>query len=451
MDKAQKIKQLISEQVKEFYQARHMVKKFIPGETWISYAGRVFDEKEIQALVDSSLDFWLTLGPHGKEFEQRLAQYIKARFCILANSGSSANLLALTGLTSHLIEKPILPGSEIITLAAGFPTTVAPIFQCNCIPVFVDILGNTKNIDPSKLEEALSPKTRAVMIAHTLGNPFDIDAVSAFCKKHDLYLIEDNCDALGSEYRGKKTGNFGHVATQSFYPAHHITLGEGGAVLTNDAKLKRAILSFRDWGRDCWCDPGKDNTCGTRFAGMHGELPTGYDHKYVYAHLGYNLKPLDLQAAIGCAQLEKLPQFTQARRKNFETFHNAFKKYEDYFILPEATQNSSPSWFGFMLTVRDGADFTRKEIIDHLESRKIQTRMLFGGNLIKQPALIEAKKRGFSYRISGDLIHTDKVAQDAFWFGVYPGLTQEEIEYMINTIDDFMATKHSKKVLIKQK
>jgi len=438
MSRNGQIRQQIADLVAELYRTEHVRKEFVPGQTPISYAGRVYDEKEIQALVDSSLDFWLTLGPYGEQFERKLADYVGTRFCVLTNSGSSANLLALGSLTSPLLkDKRILPGSEIITVAAGFPTTVTPIIQYGCVPVFVDVTEDTKNIDVTQLETARSDKTRAVMIAHTLGNPFDVDAVTAFCKKHDLFLIEDNCDALGSEYKGRKTGSFGHVATESFYPAHHITLGEGGAVFTGNAVIKKALESLRDWGRDCWCAPGKENTCGKRFEAQYGDLPFGYDHKYVYSHFGYNLKPLDIQAAFGCVQLDKLPGFVEARRRNFQTFYDALARYEDVFVLPKATPGSNPSWFGFILTVREKAGFERKDIVNFLEGRKIQTRMLFGGNLTKQPAFDEMRKQGQGYRIVGDLQNTEKIVQNTFWFGVYPGLTEVQIDYIVESFKEF--------------
>lgn len=441
MDRQQEIRQQINELITEFHSLKHAKKAFIPGETFISYAGRVFDEREIQYLAQSSLDFWLTLGPEGMKFEKRLADFIGVRFCRSVNSGSSANLIAFGALTSPLMkDKRIEPGSEVITIAAGFPTTVTPIIQYNCIPVFVDVTEETKNIDVSLLREALSSKTRAVMIAHTLGNPFDLDAVTEFCRKHDLFLIEDNCDALGSEYKGKRTGSFGHIATESFYPAHHITMGEGGAVFTDDAVLKKVVDSLRDWGRDCWCEPGKSDTCGKRFSSQYGDLPYGYDHKYVYSHFGYNLKPLDIQAAIGLAQLEKLPSFIQARKKNFKSFYQALEKYENRLILPRATEGADPSWFGFPITVRDNAGFTRDEFVTFLESRKIQTRTLFGGNLIKQPAFAELKGTG-RYRVIGDLRHTDRIMNNTFWFGVYPGLTPPMVSYIIDSCCEFLNVK----------
>jgi len=431
---------------------------FIPGKSRINYAGRVYDEKEMINLVDASLDFWLTTGRYAEKFEKNFAKFLGVKYCSLTNSGSSANLLAFMALTSpKLGDRCIQKGDEVITVAAGFPTTVAPIIQFGAVPVFVDVTLPTYNIDCDLLETALSPKTKAVMLAHTLGNPFDIERVLAFCQKHNLWLIEDNCDALGSTYNSKLktqnpklktsshptpntqnsklqyTGSFGHISTFSFYPPHHITMGEGGAVCTNDIELKRLVESFRDWGRDCWCAPGRDNTCGKRFSQQLGELPYGYDHKYVYSHFGYNLKVTDMQAAIGCAQLEKLPAFVEARRKNFKMLYEGLKDLEDRFILPEATPDSDPSWFGFLLTVREDAGFTRDEIVKHLEEHNIQTRMLFSGNLTRHPCFAYMKE-GKDYRIAGNLINTDKIMRDSFWLGVYPGMTEEMIDFMIQTI-----------------
>jgi CDP-6-deoxy-D-xylo-4-hexulose-3-dehydrase len=441
MSREQELRGQISDLVAEFYRIHHAEKEFVPGQTPVSYAGRVFDEREIQALVQSSLDFWLTLGPEAEKLERNLAKFIGTRFCRLVNSGSSANLLAFGALTSHLLKgRRILPGSEVITVAAGFPTTVTPIFQYNCVPVFIDVEAATKNVDVSQLEAAVSEKTRAVMLAHTLGNPFDVDAVLAFCEKYDLFLVEDNCDALGSTYKGRKTGSFGHVATESFYPAHHMTMGEGGAVFTSDAVINKIVDSLRDWGRDCWCASGKENTCGKRFEAQYGSLPYGYDHKYVYSHLGYNLKPLDIQAAIGLVQLEKIPSFIEARKRNFSRFYAALKKYETFIALPQATAHSEPSWFGFTITVRDDAGFTRDDMVQFLEGRKIQTRMLFGGNLIKQPAIVQLKDQN-KYRVVGPLSNTEKVLSGAFWIGVYPGLTEKHMEYIIGTFDDFFKSR----------
>ncbi len=406
----------------------------------------MYDEKDMINLVDSSLDFWLTAGRFAEKFEKEFAKFLGVKYCLLTNSGSSANLLAFMSLTSpKLGERRIQKNDEVITVAAGFPTTVAPIIQYGAIPVFVDVTLPTYNIDCDHLEAALSPKTKAVMLAHTLGNPFDIERILAFCRKHNLWLIEDNCDALGSTYNStlntqhstrSYTGTFGHLSTFSFYPPHHITMGEGGAVCTNDIELKRLVESFRDWGRDCWCAPGKDNTCGKRFSQQLGELPCGYDHKYVYSHFGYNLKVTDMQAAIGCAQLEKLPAFIDTRKKNFKMLYDSLKDLENRFILPEATPNSEPSWFGFLLTVRKNAGFTRDEIVRHLEENNIQTRMLFSGNLTRHPCFASMKE-GKDYRIASDLINTDKIMRDSFWIGVYPGMGEEMIGFMVEKIRSF--------------
>ncbi len=418
-----------------YYEFRHRdFKPFAAGDR-IPYAGRVFDEKEISNLIDASLDFWLTTGRYAERFEQEFAGFLGVQHCSLTNSGSSANLLAFMALTSpKLGERRILPGDEVITVAAGFPTTVAPIIQFGAVPVFVDVTLPTYNIDVTRLVAALSNRTKAVMVAHTLGNPFDLAAVSAFCDKHDLWLIEDNCDALGSRYlldgRWRYTGTIGHIGTSSFYPPHHMTMGEGGAVYTSDTTLKRLVESFRDWGRDCWCPSGHDNTCGNRFTQQFGELPHGYDHKYVYSHFGYNLKVTDMQAAIGCAQLEKLPSFIESRKKNWKQLREGLSALEDRLILPEATENSDPSWFGFLLTVRGGG-VNRDRIVRHLEGKGIQTRMLFAGNLIKHPCFDEMRKNGVGYRVVGDLSITDTIMRDTFWVGVYPGMTEQMLEYMV--------------------
>ena len=414
---------------------------FKPGDR-IPYAGRVFDAQEVETLVDSSLDFWLTTGRYAEKFEKDFAALIGVEHCSLTNSGSSANLLAFMALTSpKLGERRIKKGDEVVTVAAGFPTTVAPIIQYGAVPVFVDVSFPTYNIDCSQLESALSGKTKAVMVAHTLGNPFDIATVKSFCDRHNLWLIEDNCDALGSRYLYKGawryTGTIGDIGTSSFYPPHHMTMGEGGAVYTDDSQLKRLVESFRDWGRDCWCPSGKDNTCGNRFGQQFGELPYGYDHKYVYSHFGYNLKVTDMQAAIGCAQLEKVPGFIESRKKNWKLLREGLAGLEDRFILPEATENSDPSWFGFLLTVKKEAGFTRDKIVNHLESKGIQTRMLFAGNLIKHPCFDEMRKEGKGYRVIGDLTRTDRIMNDTFWVGVYPGMTDEMAGYMIGIIVDF--------------
>ncbi|GFP29959.1 lipopolysaccharide biosynthesis protein RfbH [Candidatus Hakubella thermalkaliphila] len=432
----------ISLDVKLFYEVFHDARRFDPARDRVPYAGRVFDEKEVQAAVDAALDFWLTLGPHGDRFQKTLAEFLGVRSSVLVNSGSSANLVAFAALTSHKLgERRIRPGDEVITVAAGFPTTVNPILQYGCVPVFVDSDTKTGNIEVSYLEEALSERTRAVMLAHTLGNPFDADAVTEFCQRHGLWLIEDNCDALGSLYKGKLTGTFGDLSTQSFYPPHHLTMGEGGAVnIVREAQLKPIVESFRDWGRDCWCDSGKENTCGKRFGWRLGELPEGYDHKYIYSHIGYNLKPLDIQAAIGCEQLAKLPFFVEARRRNWKRLLDRVRPFEEFLELPEATPGSEPSWFGFMVLVRTEAPFTRKDIVEHLENHKIQTRMLFGGNLARQPAYLKAGNGSnrLPFRIVGNLRGADRLMNDAFFLGVYPGLTDVHIDYMIQVLSDFL-------------
>jgi CDP-6-deoxy-D-xylo-4-hexulose-3-dehydrase len=428
----------------KYYEFKHAPKKpFVPGDR-ISYAGRVFDHREIAALVDSSLDFWLTTGRYAQKFEKEFAAFLGVKHCSLTNSGSSANLLAFMALTSpQLGDKRIQRGDEVITVAAAFPTTVAPIIQFGAIPVFVDISLPTYNIDCDLLEQALSPRTKAVMVAHTLGNPFDLKRVKTFCDAHGLWLIEDNCDALGSKYRigseWKYTGTFGHIGTSSFYPPHHMTMGEGGAVYTNDATLHRLVESFRDWGRDCWCPSGKDDTCKHRFDRQFGELPAGYDHKYVYSHFGYNLKVTDMQAAIGCAQLEKLPSFVEARRKNWHMLREGLADLAHKFVLPEATADADPSWFGFLLTVRDGVGFTRDDIVCYLESKGIQTRMLFAGNFVKHPCFDEMRKSGEGYRIASSIEITDRIMRDTFWVGVYPGMTEQMLAHVAGSIRSFSA------------
>ena len=417
---------------------------FVPGETTIGYAGRVYDEEELVNLVESSLEFWLTAGRFSRDFERQLAASYGLRHASLVNSGSSANLLAFSALTSHeWKERRILPGDEVITVAAGFPTTVSPLLQYGAVPVFLDITIPGYNLDTSMLEAALSPRTRAVMVAHTLGNPFDLDRVVEFCRRHDLWLVEDNCDANGSLFRGRKTGTFGDLATLSFYPPHHMTTGEGGAVLSNTGAMNRVVNSFRDWGRDCWCEPGKDNTCGKRFGWTQGELPAGYDHKYIFTHLGYNLKATDMQAAIGLAQLKKLDGFGAARRDNWLFYRRALADLEEFFILPEPTPESDPSWFGFLLLVRPEAPFSRDELVQRLEAKRIQTRMLFSGNLVRQPGLRRfAEDRRdptgrLPYRVVGDLARTDEVMQRGFWLGVYPGLTRAMREYVAEAVHGF--------------
>ena len=435
------LKAVVLDKTQQYYLSTHKAQqseKFIAGETKVNYAGRVYDEKELVNLIDSSLDFWLTYGKYSKTFEEKLSDYLGIRWSFLVNSGSSANLLAFMALTSPLLrERQILRGDEVITVAAGFPTTVTPIVQYGAIPVFVDVELETANIDSSLLEKALSKKTKAIMLAHTLGNPFNINAVKAFCDKHKLWLIEDNCDALGSEYNSKKTGTFGDIGTSSFYPPHHITMGEGGAVYTDNPLLKKIILSMRDWGRDCWCESGVDNTCGARFNQQFGTLPKGYDHKYVYSHFGYNLKATDMQAAIGVAQLEKVDDFTQARQKHFTQLLKGLKDLEKYFILPQKQSLSNPSWFGFLIILQEDAPFSRNDIVNYLEEHRIQTRNLFAGNITRQP-LFQTLTEGKDYRIMGTLSSTDRLMNDAFWLGVYPGMQDNAIEYMILSVKNFI-------------
>ena len=440
MDKAAKLKKEILAKTEEYYRLVHDCsgKEFVPDKSCINYGGRVFDEKEMTNLVDSALEFWLTHGRYAFQFEKELAALLGVKHALLINSGSSANLLAFGALTSPgLKNRRIKRGDEIITVAAGFPTTVTPIIQYGAVPVFVDVDLPTANVDVSKLERALSRKTKAVMLAHTLGNPFDLKAVKAFCRKHKLWLIEDNCDALGSKYNGRYTGTFGDIATSSFFPAHHITTGEGGAVYTNNARLSRIVLSMRDWGRDCWCQTGKDNTCARRFSHQFKRLPKGYDHKYVYSHFGYNMKATDMQAAVGCAQLKKLKDFTKKRQANFNTLYERLKDCEDEFILPQRTKMSEPSWFGFLLTVRDPGRFARLGVVQYLESRKIQTRNLFAGNFIHHPCF-DSLHEGRDYRIVGRLINTNKIMKDSFWLGVYPGMKKKALEFMGDQIHEYL-------------
>jgi len=423
----------ITELVGQYYSAAFSERVFVPGESPVPYAGRVFDAQELTHLVDASLDFWLTSGRFAEQFEREFANFFGLRYAMLTNSGSSANLLALSCLTSpSLGERRLRPGDEVITVAAGFPTTVNPIVQNQLVPVFVDVTIPTYNIDVAQLEAAYSERTRAIMIAHTLGNPFDLDAVTAFARKYNLWLIEDCCDAVGATYKGQMVGTFGDLATTSFYPAHHITMGEGGCVLTDNPTLKRLVESFRDWGRDCWCEPGKNDTCGKRFDRQMGKLPYGYDHKYTYSHIGYNLKLTDMQAAVGVAQLEKLPDFIEARRRNFGLLYDGLKDLDDFFILPQATFGSDPSWFGFPLAIRTEAPFTRNDAIRYLEEHKIATRLLFGGNLVRQPLYLDVP-----HRVVGDLENSDLVMNHVFWIGVYPGLHGDMLSYMISTIQAF--------------
>ena len=436
MNKRQEKEQQILQLVKEYCDEFHKKPEYKEGDR-IPYASRVYDSEEVVNLVDSALEFWLTSGRYTDEFEKEFAKYLGVKFCSLVNSGSSANLLAFMTLTSPLLgDRQIKRGDEVITVAAGFPTTVTPMIQYGAIPVFVDVTIPQYNIDVKMLEEALSDKTKAVMIAHTLGNPFDLSAVKAFCDKHNLWLVEDNCDALGSEYTIDGTvyltGTVGDIGTSSFYPPHHMTMGEGGAVYTNNPLLNRISRSLRDWGRDCVCPSGCDNLCGHRFDKQYGELPLGYDHKYVYSHFGYNLKATDMQAAVGCAQIKKFPSFVQRRRANFDRLYKALECVQDKFILPVACENSNPSWFGFCITCRDGV--SRESVVPYIESKGVQTRMLFAGNLVKHPCFDQMRESGEGYRVVGDLANTDKIMNSTFWVGVYPGMTDEMIDYMAKTI-----------------
>lgn len=425
--KAETLRAQIRDLVAEYHAVAFPPQEFVPGQTPVPVSGKVFDAADIQCLVDSSLDFWLTTGRFAAQFERRFARVFGLRHAMLVNSGSSANLAALSCLTSpSLGSRRLRPGDEVITVAAGFPTTVNPIVQNQMVPVFVDVTIPTYDIDVRQLEAARSERTRAVMLAHTLGNPFDLAAVQDFAQRHKLWLVEDCCDAVGATYQGKHVGTFGDLATVSFYPAHHIAMGEGGCVLTNRGPLKKLVESFRDWGRDCWCEPGKDNTCGKRFGWQLGDLPCGYDHKYTYSHVGYNLKLTDMQAAVGVAQLDKLPAFIEARRRNFQTLYDGLRDLEDYFVLPQATPGSEPSWFGFPLAVRPDAPFTRDEVVRHLEGHKISTRLLFSGNLVRQPAYQDV-----TYRAVGDLANSDFVMTQVFWIGVYPGLSDAMLQYVI--------------------
>jgi len=430
---AEKIKGEIQRKVEEYYQAQFANKLFVAGETYIPVSGRVFDEDDMVHLMEATLDFWLTEGRFARQFEIEFAQTLGVRTATLCNSGSSANLLAVSALTSIKLEDARLqPGDEVITVAAGFPATVGPIVQNGLVPVFVDVELGTYNIDVSRLEEAISPKTRAIMIAHTLGNPFNLEVVNSVAKRHKLWLIEDNCDALGSTYNGKNTGSFGDIATLSFYPAHHITMGEGGCVLTKSPKMRTLVESFRDWGRDCWCAPGEENTCAKRFDWQLGGLPHGYDHKYIYSHIGYNLKVTDMQAAVGVAQLKKLPKFIAARKKNWQLLYDGLKAYERFIVLPKAEANSDPSWFGFLITVKPDAPFSRTALTEYLEENKVATRALFAGNLLLQPAF-----QNIEHRVVGDLDVTNTIMNQTFWIGVYPGITEAMIGYMLDMFGQF--------------
>lgn len=437
MDK-EKIKKEIFEKIKEYYREAFKKGEFVPGKTYVSHAARIFDEKEIFFLTESALDFWLTEGRFVKKFEKEFCRFMNVPYAILANSGSSANLLALMSLTSpKLGERRLRPGDEVIAVAAAFPTTVNPIIQAGCVPVFVDIDFATLNIDPFKIEKAITKKTKAIFLAHTLGNPFDLNKIMKIARKNNLFVIEDACDALGSSYNGQLAGTFGDIGTFSFYPAHHITMGEGGALVTKDPNLKMIIRSFRDWGRDCWCDTGSDDTCKKRFDWKLGKLPYGFDHKFIYSHLGYNLKLTEMQAAVGLAQLDKLPEFIKMRKRNFKLFYGGLKKHEKYFIFAKPLPQSDPSWFGFPITLKKGIGFSRKEIVDYLEKNKIGTRMLFAGNITKQPYF-----ENINYRISGNLKNTDYAMENTFWIGVYPGITKEMADYIIRKFDQFLKNKN---------
>lgn len=425
----------VLEKAKEFYKENNKEKVFEPGKTYIPASGKIIDEEDLSNLIDASLDMWLTSGRYGDEFEKNFSSFLGINYCSIVNSGSSANLIAMTALTSYKLgERRLKEGDEVITVAAGFPTTIAPIVQNKLIPVFVDVDLETYNINTDDLEKAISQNTRAIMIAHTLGNPFNLKEVMRIAEKYNLWVIEDNCDALGSKYEGKYTGTFGHISTYSFYPAHHITMGEGGAVATNNLELHNIIRSIRDWGRDCICPPGKDNFCGKRFTQQHGELPIGYDHKYVYSHLGYNLKVTDMQAAIGVSQLKKLPYFIERRKENYRKLYDELKKFEQYLILPRPTENSEPSWFGFPITLKENSDYDRNTLIKFLEQRKIGTRLLFAGNILRQPLWIE---NNISCRIIGDLKNTDTIMNSTFWIGVWPGIDDKRIKYITEIFKEF--------------
>src|SRR5271155_2549198 len=435
-ERAAQLRQQILELTAEYHAEAFPPREFVPGESPVPVSGNVIDANDISSVVDSALDGWFTTGRFAKEFERKLAQFVGVRSASLVNSGSSANLLALTALTSpKLGSRQLKPGDEVITVAAGFPTTVNPIFQNRLVPVFLDVTLPTYEIDVTRLEEAYSPKVKAVMIAHTLGNVFNLEAITAFCKKYNLWLVEDCCDALGSTYKGQKVGTFGDIATVSFYPAHHITMGEGGAVMTDKPILQVLIESFRDWGRDCWCEPGKDNTCGKRFDWQLGTLPCGYDHKYTYSHIGYNLKATDMQAALGVSQIAKLPYFIERRKENFAYLKKLLQPMEEHLTLPVPGENSDPSWFGFPIGVKEDAYFSRNQLTQHLDLNKIGTRLLFAGNLLRQPAY-----EGYEYRVVGDLKNTDFVMSQVFWIGVYPGLSTEMLDCVAKVMMEFVAS-----------
>ena len=433
------MKQKILDLVKQYCETEHKKPKFIAGESPVPVSGKVYDYSDMQNLVESGLDFWLTTGRFNREFEKTLARFLGTQHVLTCNSGSSANLLALTALTSHLLkDKALKAGDEVITCATGFPTTINPILINNLVPVFLDVDIPSYNMDITKLEEAITPKTKAIMVAHTLGNPFDLEKIKAVADKYNLFLVEDTCDALGAEYNGQKVGTFGDIGTLSFYPAHHITMGEGGAVFTNRSVLKRALESIRDWGRDCYCEPGKDNTCNKRFCQQLGDLPFGYDHKYTYSHVGYNLKITDMQASVGLSQLKHLPKFIEKRQENFDILFNGLKEFEEFFILPKVSPKAKPSWFGFPITIKPNASFTRNKLVEFLDENKIGTRLLFGGNLLKQPYM-----KNQNYRIVGELKNSDIVVNNTFWIGVYPGLGAEELNYVLEIFRKFIKINQS--------
>lgn len=434
MSKEKEIRNEIIEKTREYYKAKFTNNMFVPGKTRVNYAGRVFDEQEISNAVEASLDFWLTEGRYSEEFSEEIADFLDVEHVLLTNSGSSANLLAFSALTSDKLgDKKLKPGDEVISVAAGFPATVTPIIQYGLIPVFVDVNIPTYNIDIDMLRKAITSKTKCIFLAHTLGNPFDIDAVMQLAEEHNLWVIEDNCDAFGSEYKGKKTGSVAHLSTISFYPAHHITTGEGGAICTNDQQLALLVRAFRDWGRDCYCAGGENNTCGKRFSQQFGDLPFGFDHKYVYSEIGYNLKMTDIQAAIGAAQIQKLPEFCERRKENFNKWKNIFGKYSDYFILPEPTEGADPAWFAFIVTIKENVPFSRDQLTAFLNTNLIETRNLFAGNMTKQPGFMNQ-----DFRIADNLENTDYIMNNTFFLGTYPGLTQEMLDYSEQVIDKFI-------------
>lgn len=435
IEKIKTLRQEIIEKTKAYYQAKFAQKQFVAGQSRVNYAGRVFDEKEMINAVDATLDFWLTEGRFSEEFAGKIAEFLDVEHVLLTNSGSSANLLAFSALTSEKLgDRRLKPGDEVISVAAGFPATVTPIVQYGLVPVFVDVHIPTYNIDVEMMRKAISPKTRCIFLAHTLGNPFDIDAVMDLAKEHNLWVIEDNCDAFGSEYKGRKTGTFAHLSTISFYPAHHITTGEGGAIITNDPQLAQLVRAFRDWGRDCYCAGGENNTCGKRFSQIFGQLPLGYDHKYVYSEIGYNLKMTDWQAAIGAAQIDKLPEFCEKRKQHFKKYIDMLGMYHQYFILPEATAGTDPAWFSFIVTLKENLPFTRDELTRHLNEHKIETRNLFAGNMTRQPAFVSK-----NFRVADHLNNTDYVMNNTFFLGTYPGLTDEMFAYIEEVFTGFLA------------